>query len=167
MTALWAYLQPVRQVDWVVYAKRPFSGPEAVLAYLSQYTHRVAISNRRLITYDANTVTFKWKDYRVKGYKRYSTMTLATDEFIRRFLDPHPPRRLPPYPALRSIRQPSAQTPIAASTRATRLRSRQGRRQLGWQAPPKPPTFVCRTCGVALVIIEVLDRPQHARAPPM
>ena len=80
------YLEPVHHLDWVGYAKRPFSGPEAVLAYLSLYTHRVAISNRRLVAYDHDTVTFTYKDYRIKGKKRYSTMTLATDEFIRRFL---------------------------------------------------------------------------------
>lgn len=84
--ALNKHLSPTRQTGWVVYAKRPFSGPEAVLAYLSQYTHRVAISNRRLVHYDDNAVTFKWKDYRAKGKQRYSTMTLATHEFLRRFL---------------------------------------------------------------------------------
>jgi len=70
----------------VVYAKPPFGEPEAVLAYLSRYTHRVAISNSRLISADANTVTLKWKDYRVKSDDRRSVMRLATSEFIRRFL---------------------------------------------------------------------------------
>jgi len=70
----------------VVYAKRPFGGPEAVLAYLSRYTHRVAISNSRLIDCDGERVTFKWKDYRAKGPVRYKVMTLDVDEFIRRFL---------------------------------------------------------------------------------
>jgi hypothetical protein len=81
-----AYLAPLRKTRWFVYAKRPFAGPEAVLAYLSRYTHRVAISNRRLISADDKSVTFKWKDYRVEGRDRYKTMTLATGEFIRRFL---------------------------------------------------------------------------------
>src|SRR6202022_546448 len=81
-----AYLAPLRKIDWVVYAKRPFGGPRAVLAYLSRYTHRVAISNRRLITADHTGVTFRWKDYRVEGPGRYQTMTLSTHEFIRRFL---------------------------------------------------------------------------------
>ena len=80
------YLAPLRTIDWVVYAKRPFAGPEAVLAYLSRYTHRVAISNRRLLACDQRGVTFKWKDYRAKHRHRYKTMTLATPEFIRRFL---------------------------------------------------------------------------------
>ena len=70
----------------VVYAKPPFGGPEAVLAYLSRYTLRVAISNSRLVSADANTVVFKWKDYRAKDGGKRSVMRLATDEFIRRFL---------------------------------------------------------------------------------
>ena len=74
------------QCEWVVYAKRPFAGPEAVLAYLSRYTHRVAISNQRLIALDERGVTFRWKDYRAKGRTRYKTMTLSADEFMRRFL---------------------------------------------------------------------------------
>ncbi len=81
-----AWISPLRQIEWCVYAKRPFGGPEAVLAYLSRYTHRIAISNRRLVSWDDTGVTFKWKDYRVKGSNRYSTMTLDTHEFIRRFL---------------------------------------------------------------------------------
>jgi hypothetical protein len=81
-----AYLAPLRKIEWVVYAKRPFGGPEAVLAYLSRYTHRVAISNSRLIALGDNGVTFKWKDYRIEGRERFKTMTLAPDEFIRRFL---------------------------------------------------------------------------------
>jgi hypothetical protein len=81
-----AYLRPLRKTEWVVYSKRPFGGPQAVLAYLSRYTHRVAISNRRLVSLDDNGVTFKWKDYRARGPHRAKVMTLATHEFIRRFL---------------------------------------------------------------------------------
>ena len=81
-----AFLAPLRNAKWVVYAKRPFAGPQAMLAYLSRYTHRVAISNRRLISADATGVTFTWKDYRIEGPGRYKTMTLPTHEFIRRFL---------------------------------------------------------------------------------
>jgi Putative transposase/Transposase zinc-binding domain len=81
-----AYLAPLRRIEWVVYAKRPFGGPAAVLAYLARYTHRVAISNHRLIAADASGVTFKWKDYRIEAAARYKTMTLPTHEFIRRFL---------------------------------------------------------------------------------
>jgi hypothetical protein len=81
-----AYLAPLRKTEWVVYSKPPFGGPEAVLAYPSRYTHRVAIANSRLIAFDEDSVTFKWKDYRIEGRDRYKQMTLATDEFIRRFL---------------------------------------------------------------------------------
>lgn len=81
-----SWLAPLRKTDWVVYAKPPFGGPEAVLAYLSRYTHRVAISNHRLVSADANTVVFRWKDYRVKNNGRQKVMRLATPEFIRRFL---------------------------------------------------------------------------------
>jgi Putative transposase len=81
-----AYLAPLRRAKWVVYSKRPFGGPEAVLAYLSRYTHRVAISNSRLIGITKTSVTFRWKDYRASGRDRAKVMTLAIDEFIRRFL---------------------------------------------------------------------------------
>src|SRR3546814_7844005 len=77
---------PVRKKRWVVYAKPPFAGPEAVLAYLSRYTHRVAISNSRLLRFDDAGVTFRYKDYRKAGAGRQQVMTLAADEFIRRFL---------------------------------------------------------------------------------
>src|SRR5680860_389711 len=80
------YLAPLRQIDWVVYAKRPFAGPEAVLTYLSRYTLRVAIANSRLIACDKTGVTFRYKDYRRSGADRQQVMTLTTDEFIRRFL---------------------------------------------------------------------------------
>jgi hypothetical protein len=81
-----AYLAPLWNTEWVVYCKHPFGGPEEVLRYLARYTHRVAISNRRLIACDEKGVTFKWKDYRIEGPERYKVMTLATHEFIRRFL---------------------------------------------------------------------------------
>ncbi|MFL5252769.1 MAG: IS91 family transposase, partial [Rhodopila sp.] len=84
--AFTAYLAPLRESEWVVYSKRPFGGPEEVLRYLARYTHRVAISNRRLIACDEKGVTFNWKDYRLEGPDRYKVMTLATHEFIRRFL---------------------------------------------------------------------------------
>jgi len=85
-SAFTAYLAPLRKLEWVVYSKRPFGGPEAVLAYLSLYTHRIAISNSRLVTFDNTSVTFRWKDYRANGRDQAKVMTLAIDEFIRRFL---------------------------------------------------------------------------------
>jgi hypothetical protein len=85
-TAFKTHLAALRKVEWVVYAKRPFGGPDAVLAYLSRYTHRIAIANSRLVAFDGERVTFKWKDYRAKLDTRYKLMTLDADEFIRRFL---------------------------------------------------------------------------------
>jgi hypothetical protein len=81
-----AHLAPLRRKNWFVYTKPPFAGPEAVLAYLARYTHRVAISNTRLVALDERGVTFRYKDYRRSGQARYRTMTLRADEFIRRFL---------------------------------------------------------------------------------
>jgi len=81
-----AALKPLRWKKWFVFIKEPFAGPKAVLAYLSRYTHRVAISNTRLIAHDQRGVTFRYKDYRSNGLARRKIMTLATDEFIRRFL---------------------------------------------------------------------------------
>ena len=80
------FLAPLRKIKWFDYSKRPFSSPKAVLAYLARYTHRIAISNRRIVAADATSVTFRVKDYRVEGPGRYKIMTLATGEFIRRFL---------------------------------------------------------------------------------
>jgi Putative transposase/Transposase zinc-binding domain len=94
-----AYLAPLRNSDWVVYCKEPFGGPEEVLRYLARYTHRVAISNRRLIACDEKGVTFKWKDYRIEGPERCKIMTLATNEFIRRSR----PAVAPPVPDARSF----------------------------------------------------------------
>ena len=90
-----AYLTPLRQAEWVVYAKPPFGGPQQVLAYLGRYTHRVAISNQRLLAHQHDTVTFQWKDYRRHGRQKSRIMTLAADEFIRRFLIHTLPDRFP------------------------------------------------------------------------
>ena len=156
-------LDAVRQTEWVVYAKRPFSGPESVLAYLSQYTHRVAISNRRLIAYDDKTVTFKWKDYRLKGSKRYSTMTLPTDEFIRRFLIHILPT------GFHRIRHFGLFANHQRRANLQQVRGLPGEVIVEPEVDEeidKPPPFVCRTCGTTMIIIETLVRPQHPRAPP-
>ena len=81
-----SHLAPLRKTDWVVYAKPPFGGPKAVLAYLGRYTHRVAISNHRLVSANDGTVAFRWKDYRIKRGDRMKVMRLPAGEFIRRFL---------------------------------------------------------------------------------
>jgi hypothetical protein len=99
------FLEPLRNSEWVVYSKRPFGGAKEVLSYLARYTHRVAISNRRLISGNEKGVTFKWKDYRIEGPKRYKVMTLATHEFIRRFLMHVLPAGLPPHTLLWPARQ--------------------------------------------------------------
>ena len=80
------FIAPLRHIKWVVYCKAPFAGPKQVLRYLSRYTHRVAISNRRLIAADDAGVAFRWKDYRIDGPGRWKTMRLHPHEFIRRFL---------------------------------------------------------------------------------
>jgi hypothetical protein len=98
------HLAPLRRKNWFVYARPPFAGPEAVLAYLARYTHRVAIANSRLLALDARGVTFRYKDYRRDGQARYRTMTLAPDEFIRRSCSTPCPRG-PPHPPLRAARQ--------------------------------------------------------------
>jgi hypothetical protein len=103
-----AFLAPLRDIEWVVYSKRPFGGPKDVLRYLARYTHRVAISNRRLISCNDKGVTFKWKDYRLEGRERYKVMTLATHEFIRRFLIHVLPAGFPPHPLLWPARQRQA-----------------------------------------------------------
>ena len=80
------FLAPLRKSEWVVHTKNPFAGPAQVLRYLSRYTHRVAISNRRLVSVDESGIAFRWKDYRIDGPDRWKTMTLTAHEFIRRFL---------------------------------------------------------------------------------
>lgn len=163
-TAFARWLAPLRACEWVVYAKRPFAGPQAVLAYLSRYTHRVAISNRRLVSLDENGVTFRWKDYRAKGRTRHKTMTLAADEFMRRFL-------LHVLPGgFHRIRHYGL---IANASRGMNLAKA---RALLNAAPPEPatgeatptpvPTFVCRCCGAAMGVIEVFARRHPIRAPP-
>ena len=158
------WLAPLRACEWVVYAKRPFAGPEAVLAYLSRYTHRVAISNRRLVAMDEAGVTFRWKDYRVKGRTRHKTMTLDPAEFMRRFLLhvlPSGFHRIRHYGLLAN-----------AGRRENLARAR----RLLNIPPPEPvgddaiatvlPSFVCRCCGATMRVVEIIIRRQPIRAPP-
>ena len=159
------YLQPVRNVDWVVYAKRPLKGPKAVLTYLSRYTHRVAIANSRLISHNQHGVTFKWKDYRQKDRYRHKSMTLNTDEFIRRFLIhvlPHGFHRIRHYGL------------FANTVRRNNLtRARELLHTPATVTNPIPtiddPThcvYLCQSCGSPMAIIQILE-PNHApRAPP-
>jgi hypothetical protein len=127
-----AYLRPLRKIDWVVYAKQLFAGPQEVLRYLSRTTHRIAISNRRLVSADEKGVTFKYKDYRIEGPGRYKTMTLNR-RVHPALADPCAAEGLPPHPALWAARQrqPSrkhcARSPTARDAAET-ARHRQGRR---------------------------------------
>jgi hypothetical protein len=164
--AFTAYLAPLRKAEWVVYAKRPFGGPEAVLAYLSRYTHRVAIANSRLIALDQSSVTFKWKDYRATGRQRAKVMTLAIDEFIRRFLIHVLPggfHRIRHYGLL------------ANGGRAENIaRARELLRAPATQSEPaevnadEPPmlSHPCPCCGGRMIIIETFERGSTPRTPP-
>ena len=163
-----AYLAPLRKTEWVVYAKPPFGGPEAVLAYLSRYTHRVAISNSRLISADAETVVFRWKDYRVKSGDRQKTMRLATDEFIRRFLIhvlPNGFHRIRHYGLLASAARKSNIAKIRA-----RLSEQATQQDEAPSAEIIPLTLrePCPDCGGSMRIIEIFKRGQKpmTRAPP-
>jgi hypothetical protein len=164
-----AYLRPLRRAEWVVYSKRPFGGPQAVLAYLSRYTHRVAISNSRLIALDDKSVTFKWKDYRAKARERAKVMTLAVDEFIRRFLIHVLPG------GFHRIRHYGL---FASGSRAKNLA--RARELLDAPAPQQPgnadaaeasdgaepPSHPCPCCGGPMVIVEIFRRGCSPRTPP-
>jgi hypothetical protein len=157
------HLSPVRKKRWVVYAKPPFAGPQAVLAYLSRYTHRVAISNRRIMAFDDAGVTFRYKDYRRDGSDRLRVMTLAVDEFIRRFLLHVLPR------GFHRIRHYGL---LASSARKDSLARA---RQLLAVAPPPDDDITaepveahspCPCCGGHMIVIETFERWRQPRAPP-
>lgn len=158
-------LRPTRKIDWVVYAKRPFYGPKAVLNYLSRYTHRVAIANSRLLSTDGNNITFKWKDYRLKGRERYSTLTLRCDEFIRRFLIHILPSRF------HRIRHYGF---LSNTVRAEQLQKVRDALNI---KPPEPDAaddnepvevhLICKRCAGKMQLIEVFEGTLRARAPPL
>jgi hypothetical protein len=166
-----AQVAPLRRTNWVVYAKRPFGGPEAVLAYLSRYTHRIAISNHRLVSADADTVAFRWKDYRIKRGDRMKTMCLTTPEFIRRFLIHVLPSgfhrirhtgflangiRRDRIKVIRNLLDVDPDTDQNASED----------QRVDTDTPDQPQP--CPKCGSAMIIIETFKRGQlpHSRAPP-
>jgi hypothetical protein len=159
--------QPLRQCEWVVYAKRPFAGPAAVLAYLSRYTHRVAISNQRLLSMDDRGVTFRWKDYRAKDGMRLKTMTLTSDEFMRRFLLhvlPSGFHRIRHYGLLAN----AGRREYLARLRELLHVAPEVHSPEDAEAPAgaPQPVFVCPHCGAAMIVVEVLMRGQLIRAPP-
>lgn len=157
------HLAPVRKKRWVVYAKPPFAGPEAVLAYLSRYTHRVAISNSRLLRLDEHGVTFRYKDYRRSAPDRQQVMTLSAHEFIRRFLLHCLPR------GFHRIRHYGL---LASGTRKTHLERARHLLALAPPATDEPPTEPpdprppCPCCGGTMIIIEIIDRRYLPRGPP-
>ena len=163
-----AALAPLRRSEWVVYAKRPFAGPKAVLAYLARYTHRVAISNARLIALDEKGVTFKWKDYRIKGRDRLKTMTLDAGEFIRRFLLhvlPSGFHRIRHYglfagavradniERVRQLLAPSKVSPDSAPA------------DPDGDAEPASSFRRCPCCGGRMIIVETFEGPRPWRSP--
>jgi hypothetical protein len=167
-----AWHAPLRKTEWVVYAKRPFAGPRAVLAYLSRYTHRVAISNSRLVAMDEHGVTFHWKDYRAKGRTRHKTMTLAPEELMRRFLLHVLPggfHRIRHYGLLSNgsrtadLKMARELLHVACAPAAIA-----GTADEPASTPPDaaPPTFVCRHCGHPMVIVQTFARGEAIRAPP-
>ncbi|MEM1235456.1 MAG: IS91 family transposase [Pseudomonadota bacterium] len=164
-----AWLAPLRKTDWVVYAKPPFGGPEAVLAYLSRYTHRVAISNHRLISADAGAVAFRWKDYRIKCGDRSRVMRLSTEEFIRRFLIhvlPDGFHRIRHYGFLAG----AGRTDKIAQIRVLLGAASTANPETAGDDPAPPLTLrePCPDCGGAMRIVEVFRRGQipRSRAPP-
>jgi Putative transposase/Transposase zinc-binding domain len=165
------WLAPMRKCEWVVYAKRPFAGPSAVLAYLSRYTHRVAISNSRLLAMDERGVSFRWKDYRAKGKTRYKAMTLSPEEFMRRFLLhvlPSGFHRIRHYGLLSNG---SRRLSLAAARQLLRVHADATATitdEVAANDEPdsKPPTFVCRRCGRPMLIVLLLAPEPSIRAPP-
>jgi len=162
------WLAPMRKCEWVVYAKRPFAGPAAVLAYLSRYTHRVAISNQRLISLDGRGVAFRWKDYRAKGATRIKTMTLSADEFMRRFLLhvlPNGFHRIRHYGLLANA---GRRENLAKARELLHVTPKADAEPQSAEAPVGfiQATFVCPDCGAAMIVVEVLMRGQLIRAPP-
>jgi Putative transposase/Transposase zinc-binding domain len=170
-TAFRAYLGPLRKIDWVVDAREPFAGPRQVLRYLSRYTHRVAISNRRLISADENGVTFRYKDYRIDGPARYKTMTLATDEFIRRFLIHVLPKRFHRIRHYGLLAKANRAANIARARELLAVPSPAKEPDQSKATPTEPPRVLprpCPCCGGRMIIIETVAcgcEPKHHSTP--
>src|SRR3989442_654895 len=164
-----AYLAPLRNSKWVVYCKRPFGGPKQVLRYLARYTHRVAISNRRLIACDDKGVTFKWKDYRIEGAERYKVMTLAPHVFIRRFLMHVLPagfHRIRYYGLLASGTR-AANIARARELLAVPLLPIDAIKAASTNVDePQTPQHPCPCCGGRMIIIETFQRGSSPRYRP-
>ena len=158
-SAFQQHLGPARKARWVVYAKAPFAGPEAVLAYLSRYTHRVAISNSRLISNGAEGVTFRYKDYRRDGANRQQVMTLSTDEFIRHYGLLASGVRKASIARARELLN-IAPTPISEPDEDSQPDEPAPSDKTSDLGPP------CRCCGGRMIFIEAYGRMQQPRGPP-
>jgi hypothetical protein len=164
------WLAPLRKCEWVVYAKRPFAGPQAVLAYLARYTHRVAISNSRLLAMDERGVTFRWKDYRAskrgRGKTRHKAMTLSPQEFMRRFLLHVLPtgfHRIRHYGLLANSHR---RDNLALARELLHATPTPPREPADDASAAPAPTFVCAHCGHAMVVVQIFLRGNSIRAPP-
>ena len=162
------WLSPMGKCEWVVYAKRPFAGPAAVLAYLSRYTHRVAISNSRLISMDETGVTFRWKDYRATGKTRHKTMTLEPEEFMRRFLLHVLPSGFHRIRHYGLIANNARKENLALARELLRVAplTTSDAEPADTPSDVVRPTFICSHCGAPMVIVHVLLRQRAIRAPP-
>lgn len=163
------WLTPMGKCEWVVYAKRPFAGPAAVLAYLSRYTHRVAISNSRLISMDETGVTFRWKDYRATGKTRHKTMTLEPEEFMRRFLLHVLPggfHRIRHYGLIANNARKENLARARELLHVAPAAAAHDPELTEVSADVGQPAFVCPHCGAPMLIIQTLLRERAIRAPP-
>ncbi len=167
--AFTSFLKSQRRRDWVVYAKRPFAGPDQVLSYLARYTHRIAISNSRITAYDGTRVTFRVKDYRREGQARFASMTLAASEFARRFLQhvlPNGLHRIRHVGLLANTQRRAAiakarslladrmppPDPISEPTPATQM--------------PAPGPAPCPCCGGRMVLVELVTPASQLKRQP-
>ena len=164
-----AALAPLRRSAWFVYAKRPFAGPQAVLAYLARYTHRVAISNSRLIALDDKGVTFKWKDYRIKGRDRLRTMTLDAAEFIRRLLLhvlPSGFHRIRHYGLFAGTVRAQNVERVRQLLAAPKLSSQSAHTEVDSETETPSPARRCPCCGGRMIVVETFEGASPARSPP-
>ena len=162
------FLSPLRHTEWVVDTRPPFAGPRAVLAYLSRYTHRVAIANSRLIAFDKHHVTFRWKDYRAKQENRYKTMALDTQEFIRRFLIhvlPHRFHRIRHYGLFSNGARTENLTKARALLGVDSTQHVSDNADDSVDTTP-PPWLLCPSCGSTMRIIETFEHAYASRALP-
>jgi hypothetical protein len=161
-----AWVSALRQIEWVTYAKRPFGGPEPVLAYLSRYTHRIAISNRRLVAWDDTGVTFKWKDYRIDGPDRYKVMTLSVAEFIRRFLMHVLPKRFHRIRHYGLFANGARAQNIARARELLGMVTHENKPAATMTDEDTVHTPRCPCCGCRMITIETFERGSAPRTPP-